>query len=490
MRPLIPSLLMFLFVGGWPQLTVRGEEETKPIELTLTPRAIEQPLLNHRLLPAEFELREGNAATLILRMPWEQQPYMQNVFGTFDDDLDLAIDDPKIIENGTQGFDRFYRQLRRAAYKRTADWDYPVGEAPAAYILLPDVQGGREFVGKELSVWIRYHIAKGELDKAREGILVGLAVSRHYARTSFMIIQLVSQAIDIMMLDRVVELVAHPDCPNLYWSLTALPRPLLASQPSIEFEERFLESTLPFMNQLDEEGDSDTRPQFNLDRLDIDRSQEEWERMAKAIIRAYLETGRNGFTTTPEGPELIAAWAKRARTELPKEISELREFKAMSDAEAGLRWFLMRHRELSQETTALMSLEPKHALLKLRILQTKIKSFREEVGMDTLFNLENPLNLYLAVRRNDRRIAMLRIVEAIRHFAATHDGRLPNSLDEIADPPVPDDPILLKPFHYEVNDGVATLSAEGIPGGARDDQADPGVLGEIHYRIRLRARQR
>lgn len=483
MRPLIPSLLMLLFVGGWPQLTVRGEEETKPIELTLTPRAIEQPLLKHRLLPAEFELRDGNAATLILRMPWEQQPYMQNVFGTFDDDLELAIDDPKILENGTQGFDGFYRQLRRAAYKRTADWDYPIGEEPAAYILLPDAQGGREFVGKELSVWIRYHIAKGELDKAREGILVGLAVSRHYARTPFIIIQFVSQAIDVIMLDRVLELVAQPDCPNLYWSLTALPRPLLSSQPSIEFEERFLESTLPYMNQLDEEGDSDKRPQFNLDRLDIDRSPGEWESMSLALIRLYLEMdnlemGREGSTNL-KGAEIIAGWAKRARAELPNEFIDVMRVNMMSDAEAGLRWFLMRHRELSQEITAFMALEPKHALHKLRILQTKIKSFREKAGMDSLFNLENPLNLYLALRRTDRRIAMLRIIEGIRHYAATHDGRLPQLLIDLKDTPAPDDPMLDQPFEYSVEGETALLIAPDI-------QMIDSKINGVRYRIRIR----
>jgi hypothetical protein len=476
----ITLCLTLLSLISVPQQLVRGAEEKKPIELTLTPREIEQPLLQHRLLPAEFELQDGNAATIILRMPWEQQPYMQKVFGTFDDDLELSIDDPKIIENGTQGFDHFFDMLKRAAFRRTADWEYPIGEEATAYILLPDVQGGREFVGKELSVWIRYHIAKGELDQAREGILVGLAVSRHYARTPFVIVQLVGQAIDSMMLDRLSELVARPDCPNLYWSLTALPRPLLSSQPAIEFEERFLETTLPRLEQIDGDEDSASHPVADLDRLDVERSAKEWEELAQSLVRLYAETGGINEQAKLASNQLIDRLAKQARKELPEMISggALRVM-TMSDDEAGVRWFLMRHRELSQEITAMMSLEPKHALLKLRALQIKIKSFREELEMGTLFNLENPLNLYLAVRRNDRRIAMLRIVEGIRQYAATHDGGLPQLLVDLKETPAPDDAILDRPFEYTVEGDTATLSAPDL-------QTIDSKIDGVQYRIRIR----
>ena len=51
-------------------------------ELTLSPRAVERPLMKYRLLPAEYELRDGNAAPIILRLPWGQGPYMSTVFPT------------------------------------------------------------------------------------------------------------------------------------------------------------------------------------------------------------------------------------------------------------------------------------------------------------------------------------------------------------------------------------------------------------------------
>lgn len=60
------------------QITVA--DEPKPIELQLSPRLIEKPALKYRLLPPENELKRGNAAPILLRLPWEQTQYMSQVF--------------------------------------------------------------------------------------------------------------------------------------------------------------------------------------------------------------------------------------------------------------------------------------------------------------------------------------------------------------------------------------------------------------------------
>ena len=60
---------------------LRGQEP-KPIELTIHARAIETPVLKYRLLPAEAELKPGNAVPILLRLPWEQTRWMSEVFPT------------------------------------------------------------------------------------------------------------------------------------------------------------------------------------------------------------------------------------------------------------------------------------------------------------------------------------------------------------------------------------------------------------------------
>ncbi len=66
--------------------------------------------------------------------------------------------------------------------------------------------------------------------------------------------------------------------------------------------------------------------------------------------------------------------------------------------------------------------------------------------------------------RLEQRIALMCTVEAVRHFAAEHDGRLPERLGEIA-LPLPDDPFTGKPFRYER--AGATAQPSGHPAAWR-----------------------
>jgi hypothetical protein len=460
----------------------------KPVELTLTPRVVEKPLLKHRLLPAEFELQDGNAAPVLLRMIWDQKPYISSIYGTgkVDDALKLRLDDPQLLKNGTLQFDGFYRYLKQAARVRGVNWEYPLsGETPAAYILLPDVQGGREMVGKGLAVWIRYHIAKGELDAAREGIGVGLAASRHYSRTPFIIIQLVCRQIDDLMLDRVEELIAQAECPNLYWSLAAVPQPMHERRPAVEFEERVLERSLVGLDGLEstKTGDPAILRKFRkdeFDHLDDPRSQEDWEGLFRAILFLYADIAEPEPLDEEATRQLRQRTIATARKELSSELPDgSKRVQQMSDAEAAVRWFAARHRALSQEITATMSLSPKAALPKLKKLQAKIDALRKEQRLETVLILTVPLKYYVVLRRNERRIAMLRVVEGLRHYAATHDGKLPEKLGDLTDTPAPHDPLLEKPFAYTLEEGVATLSAEGIEVGEKK-------LAAYSYRIQVR----
>jgi hypothetical protein len=65
--------------------------------------------------------------------------------------------------------------------------------------------------------------------------------------------------------------------------------------------------------------------------------------------------------------------------------------------------------------------------------------------------------------RTDRRLAALRCVEAIRLYAATHDGKLPSSLSAIKDKSLPVDPLTGTPFEYSVTDKTAVLKGNMVP---------------------------
>jgi hypothetical protein len=88
----------------------------------------------------------------------------------------------------------------------------------------------------------------------------------------------------------------------------------------------------------------------------------------------------------------------------------------------------------------------------------------------TLFGKTSRLDLKLqrAQARLEQRIALLRHVEALRLYAAAHDGRLPAHLEDIP-VPLPVDPVTGKPFHYSVEGGTAKIS--GSP--PRGEQNNP-----------------
>ena len=73
----------------------------------------------------------------------------------------------------------------------------------------------------------------------------------------------------------------------------------------------------------------------------------------------------------------------------------------------------------------------------------------------------------LAAVRVDRQLDALQCIEAIRMYAASHDGVFPQSLDAMTDAPPPLDPATGKPFDYKVNGTSATLTAP-LPDGAPD----------------------
>jgi hypothetical protein len=59
--------------------------------------------------------------------------------------------------------------------------------------------------------------------------------------------------------------------------------------------------------------------------------------------------------------------------------------------------------------------------------------------------------------RLERRLAMARIVEALRLHLAASDGQLPNSLADVSVVPIPVDPATLRPFEYKKEGDTAVL---------------------------------
>ena len=96
------------------------------------------------------------------------------------------------------------------------------------------------------------------------------------------------------------------------------------------------------------------------------------------------------------------------------------------------------------------------------------------------FSINTPWirGIYLRNAYLERDLAMLQCVEAIRMYAAGHDGKLPQALNDVTDVPIPADPVYGRAFSYQVADGRAVLESPAPAGEAAKD----GLRYEITIR--------
>ena len=419
-------------------------EEPKTIKLTLHPQAIEDHGPSRPLLPEAPDLKPGNAAVVLLRMPWGETGFMTNEYRNLFDNPPLALDDPRLTDFP---FDRFAAQMRRAAFMKDADWDYPIDDEPLDGILLSDASGLRVFVGTGMSVWVTQQIAKGDLNGAREGVLVQFACARHLGQTRFIVIQMITAGIADQAFDGLERIVGAPGSPNLHRAIELLPNSLGRSIEALQWEAVIEERSMPMLRTgIPEPGDDAAWTRVLDGWLDRWMSYEDTPTPEKsAALRARMATaGREAFATVA-----------------PADI----DLKRASDDEIAMRFLLVTFRQIHQTAESAWRLEGPEAIAALVELDARVNRLQPTMGEGLLSYLANPLKWYLPIHRFGRRARMLEVVEALRDAAARNGGRFPASLVDVP-ARVPPDPFTGKPFLYVPSeDGrSARLATPPIPG--------------------------
>ena len=86
--------------------------------------------------------------------------------------------------------------------------------------------------------------------------------------------------------------------------------------------------------------------------------------------------------------------------------------------------------------------------------------------------------MLLIAKRLDNNLNASQCVEAIRDYAATHDGRLPEKLSDISDLELPKDVMCNKAFQYQRTATGALLQSEMPKGG--------DAIDTVRYQIVLK----
>lgn len=450
-------VLTFLLLGAAAAPAGAQEAPDFTVRLAIRPAAQPTPALKYRLLPQLGDRVPGNATTHYYRaMMLKGKEMPADSEAPFWKWMKMPLQD--LPRKEVQAFFGPYRpaleQLELAARSTYCDWD--VTERIRKHgisLLLPEVQPMREFAYL-LRLKARLEMAEGQYDKAVTTMQTGLALARYTADSPTLISALVGIAIAYIVAADIDELTQQPGSPNLYWALTELPRPFIGLDRAFQGERLLSESLISGLGPIIREA-----------RTGRPLTPEQLQTAVK-LLGGLLREGdvrddwsMNLFLVL--GATKVYPDAKRRLVERGMSAEQV---EAMPVLQVALLDSLNEYERMFDELAKWQSLpywearagmERTTAVLK----QMKAKS-ADGVGIP-LATLLLPAveKVAFASARIDRKIAALRCVEALRLYAAAHDGKLPAALEDVKEVPVPIDPVTGKPFEYRLEGEKAVLSA-------------------------------
>ncbi|MGE3803115.1 MAG: hypothetical protein AB7K24_00425 [Gemmataceae bacterium] len=442
-------------------------DEAAPAGKKLVVQAREAPVpaLRYRLLPGIEEQQAGNAALDYYRA-FAPESFWHRREEKIDEKLDAWQKVPLAeLPVKEMGWLRTYAPLRQCdhgARRQHCDWDLTARlRADGVMTPLADVQPIRELV-RLLALRARLELAEGKVDRALYSIQTALALSRQVGEGPTLINGLVGVACMQRPLDVVEELIQQPDAPNLYWALSALPRPFIDMRVCCEGERLLIHGPLPDMEKLA------SRPLSNVEAAEL---LQELSKIAEAV-----EGKPANVAAVLAAVGLLQTEAKQA---LLKQGFTKPQLEAMPAVQIVVLYGIREYRRCLDERIKWVGMPYEQAVTGLREADRALEKDNAQMGKfirQLMPALESVLNAQMRV---ERRLAALRVVEAIRLHAAQHGGKPPARLDAITVVPVPNDPLFDKPFEYRVHDDHVELFAL-LPPGVKED---PRLL---RYRIEIK----
>lgn len=218
-------------------------------EFVVSPAPAPVPALRYALLPLDPDRTPGDAAPIYLRLRAEgADAGPRDASKKAVEWLGRPLRDFPASE-AREFFERWSDQLAQiefAAKRRTCDWNYPIPEQSEQVLKIQILDIDEMFRwGALLALKARVEIAEGHCDASLRTIAGGLAFGHHIASGPLLSHPFIAAAGDQLMFDRVDELITLPDAPNLYWALSALPRPLVNFRPAMEHESRLIQRLVP-----------------------------------------------------------------------------------------------------------------------------------------------------------------------------------------------------------------------------------------------------
>jgi hypothetical protein len=459
----VPRILLGFAAIGAFALPCRAEQaipvsETL-IRLNVMPAPAPKPALRYQLLPELKEMHPGNPIQHYMKTIMEQQEFLfdEEAFQHREKLLTMPLKELPVQELPDYG--RFaLSQADWAARLDHPDWQLLLKlRADGIQLRVPEMQQMRS-LSRVLQVRFRAEIAQGRFDDAIRTAKTFFAMSRHLSEQPTLVGDLVGMAIASVAASGLDEMLEQPFCPNLYWALTTLPSPLIPLDKGMDGERVMHQWVFRDLN------DSAPMSQDQLNKFIADSDKKLGLGEGTSTnpgVRVWLDT------RTKDDAVVSAARRRLVEHGIPEE--RLLRFPVSQVI------LLDEKRELEERFDDVMkTISFPFWQVEALATQNKVKK-PPALFADELFGFHH---VPLAQAQVDQRIALLRHVEALRLYAAEHDGALPAKLCDVP-VPLPVDPFTGKPFRYEAIGNTAHLRGTPPPG----EEKNSGF--NLHYEVTL-----
>ena len=444
-------LLTAVALAAFP-LNSRGEEAV--VHLTVRPMPAPKPALKYQLLPELRELNPGNAAQNYLKCFMEQRYFFFTKESAAERAryqtmplAELPVD--KLLHYGGSALE----QADWAARLDALDWQTLERIQNGGMEPLPAELGPLQDLAAALQVRFRAEVAGRHFDDAIRTAKTMFALARHLGEHPTEVANLVGLWVAHLGLGTLEEMVQQPGCPNLYWALTDLPCPLVDLRKGVQGDRTLVAA--------------DLRPL----RDDAPMTEAEIEEFVSHL------SGVMGFAREQAGQPPRSVRARlQARVKDPERVRAARHRLVEAGYAAGSGQDIPAHagHPAGREARLRDPAGRAHEAAGPAALADRLPAGGEERAPDGDGLFADLLPHIVKLRRTqgqlEQQIALLRHVEALRLYAAEHDGKLPAKLSDIS-VPLPVDPVTGKPFAYAVDGATAHIRGSSL----RRRREGPGI---------------
>lgn len=433
-----PQLIIVLVFALLTQ-PLHAREQPKSREtvwtMNISPAAESVPAFKHRLT---YRLSE--------QVPGNGNPLLQTALSLMSSDTELNekynelsdAEDPAIEElrRHVGNYASALRYLELATKRTTYDPETPLREL-GFEALLPSLSTTRK-LALILDMRLKVEVHDQDIPAAVRSLRTGYTLARQIGDQHTLVESLVGTGIARLMNDRTRDLIQLQSAPNLYWSLAEL-RPLIDGRNAIQGEASWF--------------------YFSFQGIDLTRRDEfvaeQWRQVLVGVARVFQTTraADSGEADPIQLAALVAASIGPSRQILQTNGFTDAQIERMTPQEIVGRAMLLDYEIAMDNITKAWHLPTPQALVAFNSTEEQLRA-QKAGGMLPFARMLVPAlgRARATVARLDRDLAMLMTIEALRAHAATNDGALPASFDEVTVLPVPQNPFTGQPFEYRRTD--------------------------------------